>query len=1264
MAVESPGVYPESPHDQEDVVYPCKGCGEILEEGKAFELAGNRWHIDCFRCNTCGTLLDSDANLLLLGDGSLICNNCTYSCNACGNKIEDLAILTGDQAFCAACFRCRNCKRKIENLRYARTSQGIFCMSCHESLMARRRKKAKTGPRQAQGGASGAGPAEKALPSLPPGAASSSAFSPDIETPPSETYTDTPSARSPRNQYLTSRKDASSSNLRRDVSPVSDEASRDGPTLPASTYSEAGRPSNVSEDTEDGEERGYLPMAFDPTPVPGQPPTIARKQVPRPQDPSPPVQGENRLPKDYFSGRLSAKSANRDVVREERPVSTRSVSTEREPTRIVSQSKASPHILFQDKARHKRQASGSSTPASSSAVASPAMASAVDGRLERPKPQHLDTSSYTLGSSESFKLQEVPQNRKAGSRSSSKADTKSPILVSPIDGNAREQRAEKSRAHSPVSVGSPESGVNPFDDPRRKDVSAPSSVPPPKHADRPARGDSLAASALRAKPATPEPPTPTTAPSPSTVSTQLAPGHERKGSASSVPSSFADASSTLSRGNSGSHTRTLESPPFRGSFDAPPPRNSSRPSAPSKSVANGDFIAPRAPPPPPPVERHKHHESISTMQSMDARSDGQLSPVMRSAGLPKHSTDGGFSMEEEMARILRGEKRESHQNGDAVPSSVLRRVSNAVKHGRSFSDRGLSSAGKSSQSPHNGSLDISSPMTVGSPAISSPTSKEPIEQLRAVNRRANQQMAALEAENQALREHINSSAEIKAASTELRQKRDTIVVLDAQREMVVAELESMTAHLRRAKDSNHPLDLGALKTDILKDFADSLQKLKDQLSCQIEDLMHKRNELTEEIGTLIQMKDKGFQEYESLSGRNNQLIEMNNQLVHNIQETYKANRVPNGVSLGSTNGLGIYHPGAKQEPLGHSDVRNLNLVSTDSSMPNLLQETEAEPATILTAPQVVNIRKGQPKKFNWRKGGEKMAKNVTKGLKGAFVGDKPLDRREIGMPYTDIGVPYNATHQASAGSEQSSLASKQTLDKNNAAGFGFFGQKNGGLKAGGMGSMKNGSSTNLAASADPSVLFGSELEARCEFERRVVPSIVSRCIQEVEARGMDVEGVYRKSGGSGQVKTVQQGFEKDGDYDISDEDLDIHAVTSALKQYFRKLPTPLITYDVYETLLEAGQTPDRERQAYNLRMAVAELPEHHRNCLEYLIQHLARVMSHESENLMTPLNLAVVFAPTIMRPESIEREMSDMQAQRVALQALLDQHKIVFGEDE
>jgi len=122
-------------------------------------------------------------------------------------------------------------------------------------------------------------------------------------------------------------------------------------------------------------------------------------------------------------------------------------------------------------------------------------------------------------------------------------------------------------------------------------------------------------------------------------------------------------------------------------------------------------------------------------------------------------------------------------------------------------------------------------------------------------------------------------------------------------------------------------------------------------------------------------------------------------------------------------------------------------------------------------------------------------------------------------------------------------------------------------------------------------------------------------------------------------------------------------VTSALKQYFRKLPTPLITFDVYEDLLEASKVEDREQRALGMKEAVNYLPKSHKDCLEFLVFHLAKVMAHEKDNLMTPLNLAVVFAPTIMRPQSIEREMSDMQAQRVAVQSLLEMNKVIFGYD-
>ena len=176
---------------------------------------------------------------------------------------------------------------------------------------------------------------------------------------------------------------------------------------------------------------------------------------------------------------------------------------------------------------------------------------------------------------------------------------------------------------------------------------------------------------------------------------------------------------------------------------------------------------------------------------------------------------------------------------------------------------------------------------------------------------------------------------------------------------------------------------------------------------------------------------------------------------------------------------------------------------------------------------------------------------------------------------------------------------------------------------------------------------------------------------------MDLEGIYRKSGGNSQIQQIKEGFERTNDFDISDPDLDINAVTSCLKQYFRKLPMPLITYFVYDRLLEtvpSGTTtaPHIEHELtqeriIHMRAALNELPPRHRDTLEILIFHLARVMERERENLMTSLNLAVVFAPTIMRPESLAREMQDTTTKNAAVQFLIENGQAIFmgdGESE
>jgi hypothetical protein len=418
--------------------------------------------------------------------------------------------------------------------------------------------------------------------------------------------------------------------------------------------------------------------------------------------------------------------------------------------------------------------------------------------------------------------------------------------------------------------------------------------------------------------------------------------------------------------------------------------------------------------------------------------------------------------------------------------------------------------------------------------------------------------------------------------------------------------------------------------------------------------------LTEEISNLIQMKDKGFQEYESLTAANARLNAMNRELVDNIQSTLKSNK-KSGQNLDvSTNGLGIYNA---QQKGGKSEISvDTQTMAHEHSFHNL---HEADSEATLAQPQVVNIRKtGKPTKFStWKKGGQAITKNVTKGFKGAFGSEAKQEDYNVKV----IGTPYGSVHSGPDIASMSTMSSSvKSGQQDQGTPRGWFGGKPPNRQHPQQDRLRsmqhNNSSTNLAADAS-TVLFGSDLTARCEFEKQMIPRIVSRCIEEVELRGMDVEGIYRKSGGTSQVNQVRSGFETDTEHDISDPDLDIHSVTSALKNYFRRLPVPLITYDVYDQFLEAGQLEEPSAQSKALLAAVNEIPKAHRDTLQFLVFHLSRVIQHANDNLMTPLNVAVVFAPTIMRPMDIQRELTDVQQQRVAVQALLENYKTVFGDE-
>ncbi|KAI9731173.1 MAG: Rho-type gtpase-activating protein [Cirrosporium novae-zelandiae] len=1022
-------------------------------------------------------------------------------------------------------------------------------------------------------------------------------------------------------------------------------------TLPATSYRK-NRYSTISTRSDLDSGDGFLiPVAFDPTPPAESPrPKPSRSESNRSEGTKSNLREEQ--PKDYFNVKPTASSSRKESPEQQRAPAEESNmnnGTTSQPT-----SPQSPHIAYQQKNRQstngildslrkqkeQEQAgiSGTSSPRPGADVANnapPASPKLSQPPTEGPKPSD-------------FKLQEVPESKKSRSSSKSSDEVLSPQGEEPpLLTNSRyvpPSKDQEKLAKSPTI----NTSVGTRDYPAREasiDSSRSFNSPSLSQIQQiPRRGDSLNKDKQII--------TRKEVPSGGRNSVQQSPtgrGHESSTSSSNAQ----DSPSLLSKLNGGrTISKPIDSPGSKSIHDIPGSLTQIKGGADDSVTKNVEsFTAPRAPPAPP-TDYHKgRHQSVSTVYSESSRNGEHNSPT-----LPRWSGAGAFTMDEDMARVF-GADGEPQNRG-----SILRKVSNAVRHGRSYSDQRtrLTKDPKWPKSPLDSSAFV---QEISSPSQYSPENKEDVAWFKSELRNERQRMIEKDQKIAELEAALEGRTNIKQMNNELRVKRSTITELDAQEKIVVRELEVLTENVAAAKKSGEPLNFDRLSSTIVREFAEVMEQLKESYRPQIEELIHERTTLIDEVANLSQMKDMKLKEFEQLSLKNAQLADLNNDLVHQIQELHKAGA--NTHPEPKPNGLGIYTHHSRDKT---SDSKEMRPAISEA----MHTDQEAEPVTVLAAPQVVNIRKGKPSKFSWKRGGQNVAKGV-KGLKGAFSG--PEQTREQREMFTE-GVPYGALPAGQEPTLVGSLPRSTSVDPTKSGGFGFFGnQRNKGNP--GKNATPASSSSALGTPDAATTLFGSDIEQRAEFEKATIPRIIIRCIEEVELRGMDVEGIYRKSGGSSQVQAIKEGFEKSPNltYDISDPDLDIHAVTSTLKKYFRSLPTPLITYSVYDLLLDCmGESTDAgthhhqnapsvsdQTKIMGMRAAISLLPKTNRSTLEFLCFHLKRVTERHVENLMSPGNMAVVFAPTIMRPESVQREMTDTVKKNESVQFLLENVDEVFS---
>uniref|UniRef100_A0A8D3BX65 Rho GTPase activating protein 42a n=1 Tax=Scophthalmus maximus TaxID=52904 RepID=A0A8D3BX65_SCOMX len=199
---------------------------------------------------------------------------------------------------------------------------------------------------------------------------------------------------------------------------------------------------------------------------------------------------------------------------------------------------------------------------------------------------------------------------------------------------------------------------------------------------------------------------------------------------------------------------------------------------------------------------------------------------------------------------------------------------------------------------------------------------------------------------------------------------------------------------------------------------------------------------------------------------------------------------------------------------------------------------------------------------------------------------------------------------------------------------------------------------------EPSVLFFSSCFTA--FLNEAGFNFVKKCIELVETRGITTLGLYRTGGVNSKVQRLMTSVfatTAPSDMQLDADAWDNKTITSGLKNYFRCLAEPLLTYRLHKEFIKAAKYDDHKYRVRAIHALVHKIPEKNRVMLDLLTYHLFKVSSHSEQNMMTVSNLGMIFGPTLMRSqEETVAAMMNIKFQNIVVEIIIENHDKIFGE--
>jgi hypothetical protein len=183
-----------------------------------------------------------------------------------------------------------------------------------------------------------------------------------------------------------------------------------------------------------------------------------------------------------------------------------------------------------------------------------------------------------------------------------------------------------------------------------------------------------------------------------------------------------------------------------------------------------------------------------------------------------------------------------------------------------------------------------------------------------------------------------------------------------------------------------------------------------------------------------------------------------------------------------------------------------------------------------------------------------------------------------------------------------------------------------------------------------SPLFGQPLRhlmtrQLSDYPQLEVPMILPALLEAIrDAGGFSLQGIFREAVGAGELREFVGRLEAD-EYTL-DGASTAHVPACLLKKWLRELPSPLIGDALYESAISS--TSPADALAVFGRLGPLE-----QRTVRMLCLFLAELSAEAETNRMTVTNLAVVFAPCLLRTPSPDLLITNAQAERTFVAHLL-----------